>query len=157
MLFSRTYKYESSKRIEEIIASLKGKHLKVHDMDFEISEKDNMLRIIPHAEMETSIRTLPIIHVEFQPNGAKTTVKISAKMRKIDSGGPLLIVIFCFFLLVAGLLTIVFGGGEYNTYTYILLGISLFIFVVFWFRMESGYFDYIRKIRNFVKESGVVH
>lgn len=154
MLFSRTYKYHSPKTVDDIKTQLSGQRLKVHDMDFEISEKDNMLRIIPHAEQETVIRTLPITHVELLGKNGKTEIKISSKMRKIDSGGPLLIIIFCLFLLVSAFLTIVFGGEEYRNYTYILLGISFFIFTVFWLRMESGYFDYVRKIRNHVKQHG---
>lgn len=156
MLFSRTYRYSSSKPIEDIKSRLCGQHIKVHDMDFEVSEKDSMLRVIPHAEQETSIRTLPITHVELRNIGAKTQIRISAKMRKIDSGGPLLIVIFCFFLLLASIFTVIFGGNEYRNYTYILLGISLFIFLIFWIRMESGYFDYVRKIRNFIKQQAAV-
>jgi hypothetical protein len=137
--------------IEDIKSRLLGKHMKVHDMDFEVYEKDLMLRIIPHAEQENTIKTLPITHVELQGKGNKTQVVISSKMRKIDSGGPLLIVIFCTFMLVAALLFFLFGREEYLSFTYTLLGISLAIFVVFWLRMETGYFDYIRKIRDHIK------
>jgi hypothetical protein len=137
--------------IEDIKSRLLGKHMKVHDMDFEVFEKDLMLRIIPHAEQETTIKTLPITHVELKGKGNKTQVVISSKMRKIDSGGPLLIVIFCTFMLIAALLFFLFGKEEYLSFTYTLLGISVAIFLIFWMRMETGYFDYIRKIRDHVK------
>jgi len=120
-------------------------------MDFEVYEKDRVLRIIPHAEQETNIKTLPITHVEFQGKGNKTQMVINSKMRKIDSGGPLLVVIFCTFMLIAAVLFFIFGAEEYLSFTYTLLGISVAIFLVFWFRMETGYFDYIRKIRDYIK------
>lgn len=142
--------------MEDIKSRLIGKHVSVHNMDFEVFEKDRMLRIIPHAEQENNIKTLPITHVELEGNGGKTKIVISSKMRKIDSGGPLLIIIFCSFLLIAAILMMLFGGKEYVHYTYIFLGISLFIFIVFWMRMESGYFDYVRKIRDYIKKQSTV-
>jgi hypothetical protein len=124
-------------------------------MDFEVFEKDRMLRIIPHAEQETNIRTLPITHIELKGKGTDTQVVINSKMRKIDSGGPLLIVIFCTFMLIAAILFFVFGKQEYLSFTYTLLGISIAIFLVFWLKMEAGYFDYIRKIRDYIKKESV--
>jgi hypothetical protein len=142
--------------IEDIKGRLLGKHVKVHNMDFEVFEKDRMLRIIPHAEQENNIKTLPITHVELMGKGNQTQVVISSKMRKIDSGGPLLIVIFCSFMLIAALLCFVFGKKEYMSFTYSFLGISLVIFIIFWMRMEAGYFDYIRKIRDYIKTQSAV-
>ena len=156
MLFSRTYRYSSTMPIEDIKSRLVGKHVKVHNMDFEVFEKDRVLRIIPHAEQENTIKTLPITHVEFEGKGNKTQVVINAKMRKIDSGGPLLIIIFCTFMLIAAALFFVFGDKEYLSFTYTLLTISLAIFLVFWVRMEQGYFDYVRKIRDYIKKQSVV-
>ena len=155
MIFSRTYRYQSSMRPDDIKGRLVGKHVKVHNMDFEVSEKDRMLRIIPHAEEENEIKTLPITHVELTGKGDKTQVVISAKMRKIDSGGPLLIVIFCLFLLIASGATFYFGKNEYLTYTYTLGSIGALILLVFWLRMERGYFDYVRKIRDYIKNQSV--
>lgn len=155
MIFSRTYRYNSSRAADDIRGRLVGQHVKVHNMDFEVSEKDLMLRIIPHAEQETNIRTLPITHVELKGKGDKTQIVISSKMRKIDSGGPTLIVIFCSFMLIAALAFLMLGSKEYMSFTYTLGGISLLIFLVFWMRMEAGYFDYVRKIRDYIKKSAV--
>jgi hypothetical protein len=124
-------------------------------MDFEVSEKDRMLRIIPHAEQVTNIKTLPITHIQLDGKGDSTHVVINSKMRKIDSGGPMLIVIFCFFMMIAAALFLVFGSAEYLSFTYTMGGISLAIFVVFWMRMEAGYFDYVRKIRDYIKTESV--
>jgi len=142
-------------RPDDIKGRLVGKHVKVHNMDFEVSEKDRVLRIIPHAEEENEIKTLPITHVELTGKGDKTQVVISAKMRKIDSGGPMLILIFCLFLLIGSGATFYFGKNEYLTYTYTLGTIGVLILLVFWLRMERGYFDYVRKIRDYIKNQSV--
>ena len=155
MLFSRTYKYKSSLPIEDIKNRLMGKHVKVHNLDFEVFEKDSSLRIIPHAEQVETIKTLPITHVDFRGKGNQTQVIISSKMRKIDQGGPMLIVGFCTFMLIGALFALFAGKGEFMMYTYTLFGISLLIFLVFWVRMESGYFDYVRKIRDYIKKQSV--
>ncbi len=155
MLFSRTYKYSSAMPADDIKSRLVGKHMTVHNMDFEVYEKDRTLRIIPHAEQESHIKTLPITHVELSGKGNQTQVVINSKMRKIDSGGPMLIVIFCSFMLIAAVMFFIFGKEEYMHFTYTLLGISIAIFLVFWMRMEAGYFDYIRKIRDYIKNQSV--
>jgi hypothetical protein len=155
MIFSRTYRYVSSISEEDIKGRLLGKHMKVHDLDFEVSEKGKMLKIIPHAEQVTDIKTLPITHVEFKGKGGKTHIVLNSKMRKIDSGGPMLIMVFVSFMVIAALLLMFFGGNQYNTYTYTLGIIGLVIFAIFWTRMERGYFDYVRKIRDFVKKQAV--
>lgn len=156
MFFTRTYKYSSAKSADDIKHGLLGKHVRIHNLDFEIFEKDSLLRIIPHAEQETDVKTLPITHIELSGGGDKTEVVISSKMRKIDSGGPLLILIFCLFMLLGSIAFFFIGSQESAMYTYTLLGVSLLIFSIFWIRMERGYFDYIRKIRDYVKEESAV-
>jgi hypothetical protein len=139
--------------VEEIKKRLVGQHVRIHNMDFEIYDKDRMVKIIPHAEQETNIKTLPITHVEFKGKGNNTDVHISSKMRKIDKGGPLILMIFCFFLL-ASALTMLLSIKEdgFEIYAYPMIAVSLLVFIIFWIRLESGYFDYIRKIRAYVKD-----
>lgn len=155
MIFSRTYRLTSSMKAEDIKGRLLGKHLQVHKLDFEVSEKDRMLKIIPHAETVTDIKTLPITHIKFKGSGDKTQVLVSSKMRKIDSGGPMLIVIFCFFLIVAGVIAYVSHPEANMAISFTLAGIGLAIFLIFWMRMQTGYFDYIRKIKDFIKKQSV--
>jgi len=155
MLFSRTTRYQSALDIKEIKQRLLGQHLKVHNLDFEVYEKDHMIKIIPHAEQIENIKTLPITHVEFNGRGGSTQVVISSKMRKIDKGGPMLIVSFCAFLLIIALAFMGLGLAEYQYYAFVMLGISLGIFILFWIRMESGYFDYVRKIRDYIKKQSL--
>ncbi|MBS1589034.1 MAG: hypothetical protein JST52_05420 [Bacteroidetes bacterium] len=152
MIFTRTYRCSSKLPVADIKSRLAGKHFQVHNLDFEVSEKEGMLRIIPHAENEKEIKTLPITHVEFSGNGSNSQLKISSKIRKIDSGGPRLIVIFCAFILIAAVLFLLFGRGEYTSYSYFLFGLCAIIFIPFWLRMEKGYFDYVRKIRDYIKK-----
>lgn len=152
VIFSRTYKYHSQSSEKDIKGRLLGQHMKVHDMDFEVSEKGKMLKIIPHAETTTAIKTLPITHIEFEGKNGKTKVVISTKMRRIDSGGPVLIMVFVSFLVIAALLLMFLGEGKYDTYAYTFGGIGIVIFAIFWTRMQTGYFDYVRKIRDFVKK-----
>lgn len=156
MVFARTYRYISNLSADDIRSRLLGQHMKVHNLDFEVSEKGQMLRIIPHAEEVESVKTLPITHVNFKGRGDKTQVVISSKMRRIDKGGPMLVVIFCAFLVIAGIIAFVVGrDAEYSMYAYVLLGIGGLIFLIFWMRMETGYFDYVRKIRNYIKQHSV--
>jgi len=152
MLFSRTYRYLSNLTAEDIRRRLTGQHMKVHNLDFEVSEKGQTLRIIPHAEEVESVKTLPITHVDFRGEGSKTRVVISSKMRRIDKGGPLLVVMFCLFLIAAAVIAHLVGKSEYSMYTYTLLGLGALIFIIFWMRMETGYFDYVRKIRDHIKQ-----
>lgn len=152
MLFTRTYRYQSAMPVDDIKNRLLGKHVKIHNLDFEIYEKDRMLRIIPHAEQVTDIKTLPITHIEFKDKGDKTQVVISSKIRKIDQGGPTILMVFVSFMLIGAVVALVFGREEGLPFCYTLLGIALVIFSIFWVRMQSGYFDYVRKIRNYVKK-----
>lgn len=152
MLFTRTYRYQSAMKVDDIKSRLLGKHVKVHNLDFEVFEKDRMLRIIPHAEQVTDIKTLPITHVEFKDKGNGTQVVISSKIRKIDQGGPTILMVFVGFMLIGAVVALVAGKEEGLPFTYTLLGIALVIFSVFWVRMQAGYFDYVRKIRDYIKK-----
>ncbi len=149
MLFTRTQKYQSSTAREDLKNRLVGHHVKIHNMDFEVIEKEQSLRIIPHAEQEEGIKTLPITKVEMKQDGNKMNVVVTSKMRKLDLGGPLLIVIFSSFLIAASVILMLVGGEIKISYA--LLGIGVAILITFFVRMQMGYYDYIRKIRNYVK------
>ena len=156
MLFARTYRYDTTLTIAEVKSRLIGKHIQVHGLDFEGSEKDHMVKIIPHAEQIENIKTLPITHVELDGSGNRTRIKITSKIRKIDKGGPLLIVTFCAFMLAAAVVLFIVGGDNIPEYLPMIFGgIALLIFIIFWFRMESGYFDYVRKLRDYIKKQTI--
>lgn len=150
MLFARSYRLSTSKSVESIKAALIGKHFKVHNLDFEIYERDKYIKIIPHAEAERDLKTLPITHVELNGKGDTTDVRVSYKIRKIDQGGPYLIVVFCLFMLIgAGAF---YFNNEHNL-TLVMLGVGVVIFGVFWMKMQTGYFDYANKIKHYMKQN----
>lgn len=149
MLFARSYHLSTSNSVDAIKAALLGKMFKVHNLDFEIYESDQCIKIIPHAEAEKDIKTLPITHVDLEGRGDQTKLKVSYKIRKIDQGGPYLLVTFCVFLLAGAIAFYV--NNEHNL-AYLMLGIGVVIFGTFWVKMQSGYFDYAAKIKKFLKE-----
>lgn len=152
MFFTRTHKYHFPIPKEELKNRLIGKHVKIHNLDFEVYEKDAMLSIIPHAEQENAIKTLPITNVDLRETPKGTTVIISSHLRKLDAGGPFLVVIFCIFLFITSFVLLYVGGEKMITYT--MLSIGLVIFSIFCVRMQMGYFDYVRKVRAYVKSKG---
>ncbi len=153
MIFKRTYRYNTALTADEVKHRLVGKHIQVHQLDFEVLEKEKMLKIIPHAEEVNGIRTLPITHIQMEAKGNnRTKVVITSKPRKIDAGGPYLIVIFCMFCIIGASVLYVMNPNESYAPPIAMVGIGLLIFIVFWLRMETGYFDYTRKIRDYVKQ-----
>ncbi len=149
MFFTRTQRYLSPIPKEDFRNRLVGNHVKIHNLDFEVYERGQKLKIVPHAEQLDEIKTLPITDVFLKEEGDATEIIITSKIRKLDMGGPQLVLLFCAFLVVASF-TLLFVGRERQV-IYALLGGSMLIFTVFWVRMEMGYFDYVRKIRNYVK------
>lgn len=151
MLFNRTYRFKSSHSVAQIKENLLGEHMKVHDLDFEITERDRMIKIIPHAENVEELKTLPITHVELEDTSNGTKVKISSHPRRIDVGGPYLLIIFCIFAVVAGALLYFLRPHESPLPAMAIAGAGILMFLVFWIRMQRGYFDYVRKIKKFVQ------
>lgn len=149
MFFTRSFSFQSTLSREDLKRRLIGKHVKIHNLDFEVMEDEGMLSIIPHAEQIESIKTLPITFVHFNENDGKTKVMVRSEMRKLDMGGPMLIMIACAILfIVSGVLHYV---AQEPALTYTLGGVGLFILLAFMVRMQTGYFDYVRKVRNYIK------
>jgi hypothetical protein len=148
MLFKTIHTYHFPVRKEELKSRLVGRHVNIHNLDFEVLDKDPKLTIIPHAEEIESIKTLPITSVVFDDEGNTTKVVVTSRMRQIDSGGPILIVAFCAFILVASFLMLKYR--EPNA-AYTLMGISLLILTLFCIRLQTGYFDYVRKVHSYIK------
>ena len=149
MFFTRTHTYHFPVPKDDLKNRLIGNHVKIHDLDFEIIDREEKLTIIPHAEQISDIKTLPITNVVMSEAGGKTKVVVTSKMRALDSGGPFLIVIFCAFMLIAASVMYLIIREPVVAYT--LFGISAGIFTIFSIRLEMGYFDYVRKVHAFVK------
>lgn len=152
IFFNKTYRYKSPLSADAIKSKLIGQHFKVHNLDFEVYDKEDKVKIIPHAEQEDDIKTLPITSIDIKGNGSGSDITLKSKMRRLDSGFPTLVMIFVTFLLMAALLLYMFGGEGYEMQTYIIAGIGVLIFLYLWIKLQSGYFDYIRKIRDHVKK-----
>ncbi len=150
MLFARSYRLSTTKSVDNIKSTLIGKHFKVHNLDFEIYERDRFIKIIPHAEDEKDLKTLPITHLELDGKGDTTNIRVSYKIRKIDQGGPYLLMIFCLFLLIGAVAFYIYNE---RTLSYVMMSLCVVIFGVFWTKMQSGYFDYAHKIKRYVKEN----
>jgi hypothetical protein len=152
MIFNRSYNFKSSKTIAAIKQCIAGSHLKVHSFDFEGIEVNNVLKIIPHAENSEGITTLPITNIHLSEKNNKTSVHIETHPRRIDIGGPYILVVLCLALFFAGFFIGLYGGIDQTTTSKIMMGIGLGVFVLFWIKMELGYFDYVRKIKAWVKQ-----
>jgi hypothetical protein len=153
MFFTRTHKYYLSIPKEEFKKQLIGKHVKIHNLDFEVVEDDATLVIIPHTEQVNAIKTLPLTYIDFNEEGTRTRVTISSEMRKVDAGGPMLIVVFCAFMFIASI--VLFFTASEMMITMTFAGISILLFTLFTLRMQTGYFDYVRKVRAYVKSIGM--
>lgn len=151
MIFSRSSTLSSSQNIEAIRSKLLGQKFDVHNLQFEILEKDSMLKIIPRTEFEEKFRILPITHIELKNNGGKTVVYMKSKPRRIDIGGPNLLLVFCAFLFLCGGYLYIFQRKEMLTPAMIMVGLGLLIFIILWLNLERGYFDYFRKQKSFIK------
>ncbi len=149
MIFTRVRKYPLPLTKEAFMNRLAGKHIKIHDLDFEVYDQETLLKIAPHTEYLDEIKTLPITDVDVVTEGNQNKVVLTSKIRVIDYGGPLLIMLFCAFLFAAALVLFLLGGEPHITY--LLFGASFLVFGAFWVRMQRGYFDYVRKLENFVK------
>lgn len=153
MFFSRKYKLNSPLSKMDVAKALSSQRLKIRDMDFEISEKENVLKVIPHAEHREGILTLPITHIFINEKGSNGSVlELSSKLRRIDQGVPYLILIFCAFLIVGAGILYWLNPMETFYSSIVMVGIGLLVFLIFWIKMEMGYFDYTRKIRDKVQD-----
>lgn len=153
MIFNRTLKIKTRMTSDAIREKLLGKKVNIHSLDFEVYDRGNMLKIIPHAENATGLKTLPITHITLADKDAQdVTITVKTKPRRIDIGGPYMIVIFSAFLFLI-------ASGFYilqpkNVSIPIALGgLAVLIVSVFAFKMQTGYYDYVRKIQTFVKNS----
>jgi virulence-associated protein VagC len=155
MFFTRTHRCQLAIQQEDLKNRLIGKHVKIHELDFEVFEdEDQSLIIEPHTEQIEEIKTLPTTRVKLTAVGDKTNVVIISKMRTLDSGGPQLIVIFCIFLFISSIVLMV--SSKETTLSYIFASLGLVIFTLFCIRLQTGYFDYVRKIRSYVTNKGVM-
>jgi hypothetical protein len=151
MIFNRSLTFKTSHKVPEIKQRLLGKKVHVHQLDFEVVESNDVVKIIPHAEDVESVTTLPITHILFKARQNETEVCMTSHPRRIDAGGPYILMILLAFAFVAGAGLYMYASELYGEVaTAMMLG-SAAIGVIFWIRMEMGYFDYVRKLYRWLK------
>lgn len=151
MIFSRSSNLHSSHSQEQIRSKLLGQTLDIHSLQFEILEKGDTLKIIPRTENEEKFRILPITHINLKNQGGKTVIAMKSKPRRIDIGGPNLLLVFCGFLFLCGGYLYVFQKEEMLMPAMIMVGLAVLIVLMLWISLERGYFDYFRKQKAYVK------
>lgn len=151
MLFTRQFQFNCSKNAETLYKHFLGKHLTIHQLDFEVYDEGDHLKVIPHTENSDQIYTLPITKVMISPDNKGASIKLKFSPRHIDIGGPYLLIIFIVFAIVSGLLLLWYNTNVQTAY--LIIGLAIGVLSIMWYRMERGYFDYIRKIKKWIKSA----
>lgn len=150
-MFNRRSIIKSKLSKEAIKQKLVGRNLKIHNLEFEVYESGDTIKIIPHTENDRELRTLPITHVNLSGDQNDTAIEVSSKPRKIDIGGPYILIGFCLMFVALSIIYYLVTNGKELYIPITMIGIAIFTFSIFWYKMQMGYFDYIRKINGFVK------
>lgn len=151
MLFTRQFQFNCSKNAETLYKHFLGKHLTIHQLDFEVYDEGDHLKVIPHTENSDQIYTLPITKVMISPDNKGASIKLKFSPRHIDIGGPYLLIIFIVFAILSGLLLLWYNTNVQTAY--LIIGLAIGVLSIMWYRMERGYFDYIRKIKKWIKSA----
>ncbi len=153
MIFRRSYNYNTKLSRTQLREKLEGKHFDIHGLDFECMDRDGVLKIIPHTEWEDDkVFTLPITHlICADKTDGSIDLKIKFKPRRIDIGGPTIALVFILVFLFLGLGFYFSSAATYKTESLVMAIIGGVLLIIYGFRMNAGYFDYIRKIRKWVK------
>ncbi len=151
MIFTVFRKLYSKKSTTELAAVLNGQHLKIHHLEFEVYSKNDVFKVIPHAENDEAYTTIPIVRITLQEHKSGSVLKIVANPRRIDIGGPILILFFSCFCILFGSILLIAGYTEYRISSYIIMSIGLLVLLILYYRLQTGYYDYVRKILLFLK------
>lgn len=152
MIFNRTHHYKSTLNSQGVKEKLRNQQLNVRNIQFDIIDRDDMLKIIPRAEFVKGVKTLPITHIHIKDlQSGFSSVKVYSKPRIIDVGGPYLVVVFCIFLVLGACVLYYLNPNEGITAPAIMFGIASVGTIALVIRMHTGYYDYVRKINQFVK------
>jgi hypothetical protein len=153
MLFRKTNTIKSKHSPEVLRKLLIGNHTTIHGLDFIIKDDNDLIRVVSSLDDSEHIYTLPISRVTFNNTTNGTTIKLSSHPRRIDVGGPYLIIIFVIFAIIAGILLLVFGEGNYDNTAKIMISVAAIIYAILYIRLQIGYYDYIRKIKKWIQEA----
>jgi hypothetical protein len=151
MIFNRSLTFKTSHKVPEIKQRLLGRKVHVHQLDFEVVESNDVVKIIPHAEDVETLTTLPITHVKFKAKPNETEVRMSSHPRRIDAGGPYILMILVAFTFIAGASLYLYASDLYGDVATTMMLVAGAVAIIFWIRMELGYFDYVRKLHRWLK------
>ncbi len=154
MIFDKKYKIPLEVTPETFKERVLGEHFKVHHLDFEVYdhvEPDGIIKIFPHAESVSRTTTLPITHLTIVKDNSETGNHIEAffHIRRIDKGLPLFFLLLFLGTLIAGII-----GLNYEALaktSKIFIGLGAVGLLLTYLKLNSGYYDYIRKIRAWVE------
>jgi hypothetical protein len=148
-MFTRTHQYRFPIPKEHLKYRLVGNHLKIHSHEFAVLEDEQILSIMPNVE-ELQDSRFPITQLELKEEGNATEMIITSKMPVNEAGGQIVALSFCVFFFIASLVSLYFGHDPIITIT--LCGISLAVFLFLFVRLQTGYFDYVRRIQGNLKD-----
>ncbi len=152
MFFTRTHHYNFSIPKELLGYKLIGNHIKIHDLDFQVLEDDHLLTVLPHTEETAEERSFPITELQLEDEGNNTKVVITSRIRKVDSGLPLLLFILCILLLATSFIFLYIGNELEVSVT--MCAFTLVILLLLFVRLQKDYFGYVRKIHGHIKYTG---
>jgi hypothetical protein len=152
MIFNSSSTVKSTQSADELRKFFLGQHLSIHELDFEITQLGDVMHVVPNIADSSHMYTLPVTQLNFSSAGNTTDIKITSQPRRIDVGGPYLLMIFIVFAFITAFLLLKLGGGNYNNTAYIMIGIAGIILITLYYRLYIGYYDYVRKIVNWVKD-----
>ncbi len=130
-----------------------GKRFHVHDLEFEVYDAPNEkgeIKIIPHSENVRRTTTLPITLISVFENSEPPYVLAHYHMRSIDIGLPKFLTIFFAGMFLFGIITF-FSSQGFKSTGMIFMSIALIGFLIMLIRLNSGYYDYIRKINHWLE------
>lgn len=151
MLFKRIKKIPLHVDESTFKQRITGKHINIHNFDFEVAEKPetNSLKIYPHTENDDRTTTLPITDVTFGTKDEQPLAIAEFHMRSIDRGLPTFFILLFNAILLAGIICQAFESLAKTGLVFIIIGIAGNI--ILYFSMTRGYFDYIKKIKNWLE------
>lgn len=152
-MFTKIFYHPVHMTKEMVRQRLLGKHMNIHDLDFEVMESERALRVVPHAEQIDSIMTLPVTRIDVVEKDGATQLKMVSHIRKMDAGGPILLMILM--LLLASASAVLWMARE-HFFSMIMGSIFLAILLGFLYKLQVGYYDYVRKTQlNILKACGL--
>jgi hypothetical protein len=152
MLFTRRHEYDFSIPKEHLRYHLIGDRIHIDGLDFRVMEDEQHFSILPEPEDRVTARSFPLTEMQLESEGNRTKVVITSRLRKVDTGLPLVLMMFCVFLLIGSAVLLYIGHEPEATVTLWVLTLALLTLLIV--RLQQSYFGYVRRIHSHIKHSG---